>query len=261
MVDEKKPFVNPLDDENFTAGGGLWDGKTVTVIGSKFTLDPMTYKDGSPVINEKSGQPAIRHVWEIEGIADDEEKSRRETYSIGGLLPTADGESFTKADGTIVPLHANSEAAKFSAGIKSGGFDMSTLFDVTTGRVIASKLVGARFVFTAVARLDKDGNIKKNAKGYEQNSFYPTQFVGIKDGVTAPGAAAAPVDDETRKLAVDTVAELLKGGPLAIAEIVRGVSKALVGNPKVGEVASLILDPSIDAGAPWTRDGATLSLS
>ncbi len=259
MVD-KAEVVNPLEPDNFAAGGGLWDDKIVTVTGSKYAIDRLTYKDGSPVKDSKTGEQAIRNVWAIEGVAEDDEKSREETYSIGGLIPTADGESFVKPDGTPGVLHKNSEAAKFSDGMKNGGFDLATLWDGS--KVVASRLIGAQLRFKAVPRLDKDGNVKKNKKGYDQNSFYPVEYIGRKEGVTAPGTAA-PANDETRKLAVDTIAKVLKenGGSLGAAELVRLSSKALSGNPKAGEVAGLVLDATIDVGAPWTRDGATLTLS
>src|SRR3990172_6558354 len=120
-------YVNPFDEENFKTGGGLWDDKTVTIIESRFTVDMFHNADGTPWLND-TGEQGKSHVWAITGIAEDEDKERRMTYSIGSLVPTADGEGFVKADGTTGLLHKNSNAGKFAAALKASGYDVSKLF-------------------------------------------------------------------------------------------------------------------------------------
>jgi len=255
MTDE---LVNPFDDDNFAKGGGLWDDKNVTIIGSKFDVDRLAYGDGSPVLDAKTGAQAIRNVWVVIGIAEDDERERKETYSIGGLIPTVDGEGFTKPDGTPGVLHKNSEAAKFAAGLKSGGFDMNLLF--VNGKSKVSALIGAQLHFVGHARLDKGGTPKKNKAGYEQFRFFPDLFLGFKDGVGAP--VSGPTDEDVEN-ARGIVTEVLTGATdntMTRAELVRAVSKKLAGDARGPAIVGLLLKPEFHVGAPWTLDGTTLKL-
>lgn len=250
--------VNPFDDDNFVSGGGLWDGKTVTILDSKIEIDRLTFKDGSPVIDKNTGEPAVRHVWTIVGISDEDEKERRQTYSIGGLIPTPDGLGFTKADGTPGVLHKNSAAAKFASGLKQGGFDMGLLFP--NGKPDVSGLRGARVVFKAVDRLDKDGKPKVNKNGYTETDFYPVQFVGFKQGVSKPGNGA--VSDELKDFATETVTSIIveAGGNITRADLIRQLTSKLAGDERGAKVVQLVLKPEFNVSAPWTVDGTTLSI-
>jgi len=251
-------FQNPFDPSNFIEGGGLWDDKIVTITGSKFGLYHMKRGDGSAVVDNKTGEPVVKRVWEITGIADDDERERQERYSIGSLQPTADGESFTKPDGSFGTFHKNADAAKFASGLFNGGFDVNLLFDAETGKAKASALVGARIRFKAEAQLDKDGNPKKNKKGYEMQNFYPSEFIGFKDGV----AAAAGPSDEDVTLAQDTVVAVLTalGGSASRGDVIREVTKKLAGTENGPKVIQLLVKPEFNAAAPWTLDGTTLSI-
>lgn len=254
-MDEREDF-NPYED--FSAGGGLWDGKVVSITGACFKLDPLQYKDGSPVIDERTGQPSIRNVLEVVGIAEGEEKERRETYSIGGNIPTADGEGFQKADGTPGKLHENSEAAKFFRDLKNAGFDMGLLYNRETHRSHISNLKGARLLFKAVPRLDKDGKVKMSKDGkYEQNSYLPVKFVGS----TVMTAKAGP-SDGLRDKAAGIILTLLadNGGKLTRADLVRKVSGALAKDKDSTAIIGLIVREDFHKGQPWTYTGTEISL-
>lgn len=257
MSDEK--FLNPFDPANFLSGGGLWDGKTVTITGSKFGLYYLVNGQGEAVKDRDTGEQIVKRVWEVTGIADDDEKERVERYSIGSLQPSADGEYFTKPDGSYGQLHRNCDAAKFAAGLIGGGFDVNLLFDAETGRAKASALIGARVEFKAEDQLDKDGKPKKNKKGYTMQNFYPVKFIGFKEGVGAP--ASGP-DDETLEFAQETVLELLTeaGGSMSRAELVRAVTKKLAGDERGPTVVKLLVKPEFHAAAPWSLDGTTLTV-
>jgi len=239
-------FVNPFDPQNFAEGGGLWDQKIVTVTESKF---------GIHRFNKSNGEEVVQNVWFVTGIADDEESERQQRYSIGGLHASSDGESFAKADGTPGTLHKNSAGAKFAAGLAEGGFDTGTL--IVDNAIKASKLNGARIEFKAVQRKDKDGNLKVNKKGYPENDFYPAQFHGYADGTT-PKA----VDETVKKQAEAIVTELLnaaENNTLTQADIVRGVSKKLNGDPNSAAIVSLVVSESFKNDGPWSREGNNLT--
>ena len=74
-------FKNPLLEENFSSGGGLWNDKIVTITATTTKIVPLKYGSGEPVM--KDGKESFRHVLAIKGIANDEEAEREETYSAG----------------------------------------------------------------------------------------------------------------------------------------------------------------------------------
>ena len=247
--------VNPFD---LIQGGGLWDGKTVTILESKTELDAMTYGDGTPVL--RGDEPVINRVWTIKGVAEDEDRERRESYSLGGLHPTADGTGFTKVDGTPGRLHASSGAGKFVEALRQGGYDVTKLLD-ESNTVHVDRLVGEQFVFTAVPRLDKDGNPKKNKKGYPENDFYPQTYVGRKEGVGAPKGNG--VDPELKAFASESVVELLKenGGSLSRADLIKKLSAKLKGDTRSVAVVGLVVKESFYEGSGVKKDGTQIALA
>lgn len=260
-MSEHKKIGNPFDEANFVSGGGLWDGKTVTILTAKCIIDRLTNADGSAVINERTGQPATKNVLAITGLADEDEAERRETYSAGGLVPTADGEGFLKPDGTPSPFHKGCEMAHFSKLIKDGGFDTSTLWDEEAQRMRMSRLVGTRFIFKGEQTLDKDGKPKKNKKGYDVLKFYPVQFVGMKAGA-ATVTATESTANELRDKAIEVVLGILTeaGGKVGRAELVRKVSAAMAGDVRCNKILALVTRDDFHKDVPWTRDATSFSL-
>lgn len=264
-MSEKKQFdANPFDTSTLAKGGGLWDGKTITVISAKATIDHLKYGDGSPVIDSRTGEPSRRNVIEIVGIAEDEEKERRETYSVGRLIPTADGEGFLTPEGTQAPFSEKSEAGKFATALEAAGYDKSVLWDDKAKKTRLSALAGATFRMKGEARLDKDGNIKKNKKGYEEQKFYPVEYLGQKAGgnghastTTAPGNGIA-----IRDKAVDTVTSLLaaNNGTLTRTDLIRKLSEALAKDTDCNKVLALVVREEFHKDVPWKRNGTTLVL-
>jgi len=255
-VSDQETSFNPFED--FAEGGGLWDGKVVAVTAAKFTLDPMRYKDGSPVLDDQ-GNPSIRRVLELKGIAEGDEAERRETYSIGSCIPTADGEGFTKVDGSPGKLHEASEAAHFFKGLKAGGFDTKGLFD-SNGRSKISNLVGAKLLMKAVAKLDREGNVKKSKDGkYTQNAFYPEKWLGQRAGAAAAGHAA---NNGLREKAVGTVISILSdaGGRITRQKLVAEIGKLLKGDKDAMPIIALVTREDFHKDAPWTYTGTELSL-
>ena len=253
-------FVNPFDEANFASGGGLWDGKTVTIIDSKTEIDLFSNGDGTPWIDPKTGEQGRAHVWTLIGIAEDEDRERKQSYSLGSLVPTADGEGFLKADGTPGVLHKNSAAAKLSKALKDAGFDVSLLFDAKTGKPKVSALRGAKLMFKGEQRLDAKGNPKVNKNGYAVLDFYPTQFLGFKEGVAKPGNGA--VTDETRAKAVEMVKTVLgeNGNKLTQADLIRKVSAKMAGQSDLPVIVGLIPRPELTTDTGINREGNTLSI-
>jgi hypothetical protein len=250
---------NPFDDANFVSGGGLWDGKIVTVLSAKAKVDLFTEVGGKPWIDPKTGKQGFANVLEIVGIAEDTEAERRETYSAGSLIPTVDGEGFVKPDGTPGRFHENSQVAHFSKGLKEGKFDMALLWNPETQRMQLSKLTGARLLMKGVDSKDKDGKVKVSEKGYTQQKFYPVKFEGWKAGVQA---VAPPNPGALRDKAQDVVLTLLAeaGGKIGRADLVRGIGAKMNGDPDVNKIIALVAQEAFHKDAPWVKDGTGFSL-
>lgn len=253
-------FKNPFEPENFGTGFG-WDGKLVTVTGSRFVVDLFTYGDGSPVPDRKDpDKQASAHVWEIKGITEDSEAERTEKYSIGkGLIPSEDGEGFEHFSGKPgATFNIRSQAAKFTAALKESGFDVSKLADESG--IKASNLVGAQITFKGVPQLDSKGNIKQDKGGYDKVDYMPADFLGF-----AEGAAAAPAtnDNALSNRAYDLVTDLLaqaEGNTLTRIQLIQAVSKQLQGDADAGKVTALVVSDKFNSAAPWKVDGTTISL-
>lgn len=249
-------FVNPFDSDNFRSGGGLWDDKVVTIVGSSTTIDLFRNSDGTPWLND-SGEQGKSHVWAIVGIAEDEDKERRMTYSIGNLIPTHDGEGFTKEDGTYASLHKTTGAGKFAAALKASGFDVNKLF--VDGKPKVSALIGAQFRFKGVERLNRDGSVKMK-NNFPVVDFYPTQFIGYKAGSqTSAGNGAT---QELKDKAYNVVSELLNenGGSMKQADLVRALSAKLGGGKDTAAIAGIITREDFYTSTGITRKGTTISL-
>jgi len=259
---EKQVTDNPFDDSNFVGGGGLWDGKIVTITVAKTLVHWVTKGSGEsavPVLND-NGQPAFKNVLEVRGIADDEDVERYEQYSAGSLIPTEDGLGFVRIDGTPAAFHKGCEMSKFGRLIKAGGFDVGKLWDSEKKRQNVTGLVGSRFLFKGEPTLDKDGKPKINKKGYEMLRFWPVKY----EGVVAAGAivgVSAPNSELTDK-AIKAVAEALGelGGKASRSELVRKLATKLSGDADGNKIIALVAKADFHKGRAWTVDGTGYSL-
>ena len=246
---ENAAAYDPFAEENAASGGGLWDGKTVTILGVQTAVSLLTKREGDqlvPYIDSRTGQQVSRNELIIVGLAEDEDKERKESYSAGSLRPTEDGLGFESADPTKpTQVHKNSELFKFGAYLKAGGFDTSQFY--SGGKLNFSALKGARIIFKGEDVLDKNGKPKKNAKGYTNQKFWPRQYVG-----QAAGVSAGPKGNGyTAEFDVTVVEVLTKnGGSLKQHELVRNLSM---------DAAQYILRAA--SGTGWSKQGSTYQLA
>jgi len=264
---------NPFDPEQFAHGGGLWDGKTVTITSAVAKVEALTYGDGKPVIDDRTKAQSLQTGLFIKGIADGgDDKERSETYGVGDkLVPTPDGEGFVAKDGGPVKFHANSGIAKFAAALKGSGFDLGSL--VVDGKQKLGRLVGARFVFKGEPKMGKDGKPLKDKKGYDKSAFYPVKFVGYAAatgsvataGVSAahlgaPAGNGAATASALGTKATGAVLAALAKGPLTRADLVRTLAQQMAGDPDSNAVIGLVVRDDFHKGQAWKYDGVTASL-
>ena len=263
MNDDKtqQADYNPLNPDTFSHGGGLWDGKTVTITSAAARRQPLTYGDGTAVIDAKTKEQSILNALFITGIADGgDDRERHEEYSVGDkCVPTPDSEGFTALEGGLPKFHANSNMGKFAAALKASGFDISTL--LVAGKLKFSNLVGARFVMKGEPKIGRDGKPVTDKKGYGKNAHYPVKFVGY---TTAAATGAKPNGgvggDALRTKAAGAVVKALAGGPLSRADLVRTLAQTLAGDPESNSIIGLVIRDDFHAGQPWKYDGITVSL-
>lgn len=258
---------NPFDTGNMATGGGLWDGKKVTITRAIAKIEALVYGDGKPVIDEKTHKQSLQIGLFVSGIAEGEEKERTEPYTCGDkLTPDADGESFSSKDGTPPKFHVNSGLGKFVTALISAGFPVKEL-QANPAKYVGqqkwSKLVGAQIVFKAEAKRATDGTVRKDKKGYDKNFFLPVKFEGMAAGVVQSGgtaAASSPTQDAIVAKASDLVMVALAGGPLGRAALVQQLAQKLVGDPDSNAIIQLVVRDDFHKGKAWKYDGVNASL-
>lgn len=264
---------NPFDSDQFVSGGGLWDGKVVTITSAVAKTAALVRKDGSPVLDDNTKQQIVQTALYITGISDGpSEKERHEEYSVGDKLsPTPDGRGFIdKATGGAPKFHANSNFAKLLGALKIAGFPVGELYDVATRTQRLDRLVGARLLFKAQPKLGKDGKAIKDQKGYDKSIHLPVRFEGRAAGtVAAAGSggngaavstgAVSPLTDK----AVTAVLGALAVAPeskLTRADLIRTLAQTLAGDTDANNIIGLVVRDDFHAGKPWKYDGTHASL-
>jgi len=251
MSDYKNPFLA----ENHSAGGGKWDGRVVSITSAKFMLKPIMFGDGTPWLNS-DGEPGVIHCLQVSGIADGDERERDMEYSIGGLVPTADGQFYEKRDGTPGELRKTSACSKFFEKLEACGFDMSNL--VKDGEPFVSGLVGAEIEFKSEQRKNKDGSLKFSKKGdFPELDFWPERFVSYN----ANGSQASANEEITNR-ATDIVAGLLEVAPegkLTRKDLIKELGVTLANDSDKNAILRLALSPEFHDQSPWSTDGTTIS--
>lgn len=272
---------NPFDPANHSQGGGLWDGKTVTITSATPKVEALFYgkdKGGAAVIDKKTGNQSILTALFLTGIAEGgDDKERKEEYSVGNLVGVQDG-AFVMKEGGPLKFHANSNFGKLSAALKAAGFDIGTLLVRDAGGALVfiapgvpkqdySKLVGARFVFKAESKVGKDGKSLKDAKGYDKSAHFPVKFLGYSGGAQvkpAAGAVAAPVvgANGLEEKAVGAVLEVIaaNGGKIARAALVQALAVKFKGQPESNPILGLVVNDAWHKGKAWGYNGVEATL-
>jgi len=247
----EQQIANPFDSDHFKTGGGVWNEKTVTLVKAYFGLQ--TDNTGKPFVRD--GVTQDDHALHIIGIVEGQEKERREMYSIGALRGTAEGEGYTKADGSAGVLHKSSNGGKFFAALKTSGFDMSRLF--VDGKQKVSGLNGARIIMTGVERLNKKGETKVSKNGFTEYWFYPQTTVGYVGTAAAKANGAAGLDAKLRTIVAGIIKE--KGGSVSRVDLVKSLSVALKGEADGAQGIVLASQETFLKGGPWSYNGTQLS--
>jgi hypothetical protein len=274
------PEYNPFDPAHHKEGGGLWDGKTVTITSAQTKTEALKNGDGSPVIDKETKQPVIQTALYLTGISDGSEsdKERHEEYTAGGKnVATPDGEGFVDgATGGLATFSKSSNLSKFLAALKGSGFDIGTLIERgPDGKIIQRlrRLTGARFVFKGEPKIGRDGKPLKDKKGYTKTSHLPVKFVGYATGAPSSGGsngaggAAVPVAPSTSALetkAVGAVTAILAKTPgekVTRANLMRALAASLQGDADANSIIGLVVRDDFHKGKPWSYDaiaGASL---
>jgi len=249
-------FKNPFDPDNHSAGGGVWDGKTVTITSAKFVLDPIMYGDGSPYLDKETGEPAFVHCLKVTGIAEGEERERKESWSIGYMVPTGDGEGFESPDGKPGKMSLRCECSKFFAALKKSGFKMANIAKDDAPYITG--LVGAQFEMEGIQKVKDNGELKFSKNGYPDIKFYPVSFVGY-DANGRPGAVDDAIKDRAAEIVMTLLAES-SNGKLTRVDLIKSLTSHLGNDPDKNTILALAMKPDFHEGQQWFVDGSTLSV-
>lgn len=280
---------NPFDEANASQGGGLWDGKTVTITSAVPKQEALKYgaaKGGGPVL-DKNGNQSILTALTLTGISEGSEsdKERHEEYSVGDKITVGPG-GFAMKDGSALKFHTNSNFWKLRTALTASGFDIGSLLVRDAAGAIVyiapgvpkqdyNKLVGAKFVFKAEAKLGKDGKSIKDGKGYDKSAHFPVKYLGTGGVAARPAgngngsAAPSALEDKAVSAVLKALAAAKddKGvptGKLVRSDLVRALSAQLKAEGEPDQVANgiigLAVQDSWHAGKSWKYDGLAASL-
>jgi hypothetical protein len=261
-MSEEKAFRNPYDVDNMPEGGGLT--REGVVIKARFVTYPMARKDGSAVIDERTGQPSIftglRVITLRAGDAKNEGREDKYEWSAGKKARvSADGELLLDEKGEPAIIYKSSNLGKALERLAKGegGFDTKTLYP----RV--SVLEGARLVFEGVNKIGADGKPKTHTyegKTYNDLDWIPVGYkggAGSRAGAAGGnGATAEDLAAKAERLVVELLGEA--GGSIARKDLIRAIGQK--GGPDAIKVTTLVARADFHVDRPWTFDGTTLTL-
>jgi hypothetical protein len=227
------------------SGGGLFDDGA-TIINSKFKVRQLPW--------HSEEEPALQNALNVTYLGTDGREWTENEITTGALRPTNDGEGLIdpKTDAAPEKLNPNSKIAKFIDYLEEGGFNVDTL--LVDGELKISRLNGAQFSdVVKVDKVDKEGNVKKNDKGFAYQTFYPGKFVGYAEGY----ANTDTPDADIQKKAVELISGFLKenGGQATRPEVIRFLSSS--NDNDVAALTQAFIKGLSDA--PWKVDGGTIS--
>ena len=263
MSEAQAAVKNPYDTENMPEGGGLTRDGIVT--SAQYVVYPMTYKDGRPVVNEKTKEPSYFIGLRITALrindAKNEGKVDKYEYSAGKKAkPTADGELLVNEKGEPATIYQNSNLGDALFSLERGGFDKRLLFP----RV--SALVGAKITFEGRNKIGADGKVKTHTyegKTYNDIEWFPQTYhggAGTHAGNGSGNGVAADAVTEKADAAV-LAAITAAGGSIERKDLIRALATNLKGDADAIKISTLVAQAGFNAGKGWKADGSTFALA
>lgn len=260
MSEQTQAVKNPYLADNMPEGGGLT--RDIVVTGAKYVMEPMTRKDGTPVVDDRTKQRSYFVGLRIEGLSTDpraEGKTSKYDFSSGKKAkPSADGEMLVDEAGNPAPIYKNSNLGKFVEGLAAGGFDRATLYPKV------SVLVGAKITLAGTDQKKADGTVKTyvgtDGKTHNSLEWFPVAYNGGAGSRTGNGAGKSADELATKAEAAVLSAITAAGGSIERKDLTRALATALKGDADAIKVTTLAATPSFHEGRPWTVEGTKLSL-
>ena len=246
---------NPYDTDNMPEGGGLT--RDIVVTSAKYVKYPMTYKDGSPVVDAKTKQPSFFVGLRVVGISNERE-AKYEWSSGKKGAPSADGELLLNEKGEPAPIYQTSNLGKALLALEKGGFDKRTLYP----RV--SVLVGAKITLEGVDKVGADGKVKTHVyegKTYNDIEWVPATYHGGAGTRAAAGGngAAADLTKKAQDAVLAAVAQA--GGSIERKDVFRSIAGILKGDAQAVQVSALVARQDFALPSGVVADGSTLKLA
>jgi hypothetical protein len=261
MSETQTVVKNPYDTDNMPEGGGLTRDGIVT--SAKYVTYPMTRRDGSAVIDERTKQPSyfvgLRLTAIRTGDAKNEGKEDKYEFSAGKKAkPSADGELLLDETGAPAPIHKKSNVGRALLALEAGGFDKRTLYPKV------SVLVGAKITFGGVDKKGADGKTKTHVyegKTFNDIEWFPQTYLGGAGSRVASASGSPAADELGAKAEAAVVAAIAEaGGEIERKDLIRALGAGLKGDADSVRITALVARADFHAGRPWTFDPATSKL-
>ena len=260
-MSEPQTTFNPYAADQMPEGGGLT--RDIVVTSAKYVFYPMTRKDGSPVIDDKTKQQSFFVGLRVEGLSTDpkaEGKVGKYEWSVGKKArPSADGEMLVDESGNPAKVYKTSNLGKAINMLRDGGFDVTTLYP----RV--SVLVGSKLTLVGVNKVGADGKPKTHiceGKTFNDIEWFPERYNGGAGTRAAAGNGVGKAADElvTKAEAAVVAAIAEAGGTIERKDLIRALGTNLKGDADAVRITALVARQDFHAGRPWSFDGSKLSL-
>lgn len=265
MSEPQTTVKNPYEADNMPEGGGLT--RDVVVTKAAYVIYPMKRGDGSPVIDEKTGQQSYFIGAQIEALSTDpraEGKVGKYEWSAGKKgKPSPDGELLLDDKGNPAVIYKTSNWGKAIEGLRKGGFDPALLYPRL------SYLVGAKLVLGGENKIGKDGKPKthvaktgpKAGQTFNDIEWFPVEYKGGAGSRAAGNGAGKSVDELTTKAEAAVVAAIAEaGGSIERKDLIRALGTNLKGDADAVRITALVARQDFHTGRPWSFDGSTLKL-
>ncbi len=250
---------NPYAADQMPEGGGLTRDAIVT--SAKYVTYPMTRKDGSAVIDDKTKQQSFFSGLRVTAIRVGEEgKEDKYEFSAGKKAkPSPDGELLLDETGKPAKVYKSSNLGKAIEGLRKGGFDPTTLYP----RV--SVLVGSKITFEGVNKVGADGKPKTHVyegKTYNDIEWFPVAYKGGAGTRAAGNGAGKSAEDLGAKAEAAVVAAITAaGGAIERKDLIRALGTNLKGDADAVRITALVARADFHEGRPWVFDAATSVLT
>jgi len=260
LSEQTQTVKNPYLADNMPEGGGLT--RDIVVTSAKYIVEPMKYKDGSPVKDKKTGEQSYFVGLRLVGLSLDpkaEGKSANYDFSAGKKArPSADGEMLVDQNGNPAPIYKSSNLGRAIEGLRAGGFDPTTLYPKV------SILVGAKITLGGSDQKGADGKVRTytgtDGKVHNSIEWFPVAYnggAGTRPGSNGAGTTPDELATKAEAAVLSAITEsaripAIRSAAWSISAICPALRISRSGLPRASTaVCTFVLSPPRERPIAW----------